>query len=100
MTQPVIEYGATERTEIIDENGSTRTVEQKIHDKAPKLPVRVRYIYRHRTDNTDIATIAQLLKTNLENPHRLDVEFSIERSRNGTANGYYHLVEKYTMLEY
>jgi hypothetical protein len=93
-------FGGVERTEILDEEGSTKTMHQKLRDGFSQKPIRVRYEIRHRTDKTDLETISNIARTLLNDFSKLDAELKLERSKTGEQDGYYHLVECYTVLEY
>lgn len=95
-----IPFGSTERTEIIDDNGSTRTAITNYKDGKPQMPTRLRYSIRHRTDKTDIETIAKIAKDLVDDFSKLDAELKIERSKSGELEGTFDLVECYTVLSY
>lgn len=96
-----IKYGSREKTEFIDDNGSTKTLEEKFHagEKSTK-PVRVRYAIRYRTDKTDLQTLSDIAKDLLTDPMKLDGELKLERSPMGEMEGTYTIVACYTEVEY
>lgn len=98
--QPKVEYGRVETTEIIDGEGSTLTVEKKVEAGVVLKPRRLRYEIRHRTDVMDIEAISKLGKSLINDPMKLDASLKFERTKYGSQNGYYHIVECYTILEY
>lgn len=95
-----MKYGTKEATEFIDDEGSTKTRIERINAGMIAKPVRMRYEIRHRTDRTDIATLASLGQALVDDPLKLDTALRFEKTKNGEHDGYYHIVECYTLLEY
>lgn len=96
---PRMKYGTEEVTKILDENGSTETTVTKTHAGVSKISSR-RLAIRHRTDKTDIKKISEIAAALMNDPLKMDAEIRLERTKHGEMNGYYHLVECYTLVEY
>jgi len=98
-TQTKYQYGEQEVTKVTDDNGSTETVVSKTHAGVTRAVSR-RVKIRHRTDKTDLASLARIAESLLNDPLKLDAELKLERTKYGEEGGYYHIVECYTVLEY
>lgn len=98
-TKPV-RYGTVERSKIIDDNGSTVTQIKKYEDYVAVGPERLRFAIRHRTDKTSLQTIAEIANDLLNDLTKLDAELKLEKTKSGEQQGYFNLVECYTVLEY
>lgn len=94
-----IQYGTEEVTKIIDDNGSTETTTTKHHAGVTTVTSR-RMSIRHRTDKTNLAQLTKIAEALLNDPLKMDAELKLERTKHGELNGYYHIVECYTVLEY
>jgi hypothetical protein len=95
-----MQFGKKEETEIIDEAGSTLTVEHNFSAGVAVKPRRLHYEIRHRTDKTDLETLSQIAQGLISDFSKLDAELKLERTKTGEMQGYYTIVECYTILEY
>lgn len=95
-----MQYGKKEVTEIIDGDGSTLTVENNFSAGVALKPRRLHYEIRHRTDLLDVESIAILAKVLVNSPEKLDASLKLEKTRTGEQQGYFTIVECYTLLEY
>jgi hypothetical protein len=93
-------FGAIAPTQLIDDNGSTKTTETKIHNGQTTGPVRVRYEIRHRTKKDDLLFPSQVISDLLTDMMKLDTLIRLEKTKTGEQEGYYNLVSCYTVLEY
>jgi len=95
-----MEFGKKLSTQLLDDEGSTETkTETYMHGQVQK-PVRIRYEIRHRTDKTDLETLANIAEKLINDPSKFDTELKLEKSKAGEVSGCYHIVECYTALEY
>jgi hypothetical protein len=97
-----IAYGSTERTQILDEQGSTVTTETKFRAGVPNWPVRMRYHILHKCSSQRQEHEAYMLFSNqlVSDKTMLDPAVSIEHTKHGDEAGYYFLKTSYTKLEY
>lgn len=95
-----MQFGKEEVTEIIDADGSTLTVEKNFNAGVTLKPRRLHYEIRHRTDIIDLESLSILARALINDPEKLDASLKFERTKTGEQNGYYHIVECYTLLEY
>lgn len=95
-----MQFGKLETTEVIDEDGSTVTLERNYVAGETVKPKRLHYEIRHRTDKTDLETIARIASSLVNDIAKFDASLRLERTKAGEMNGYYHVVECYTLLEY
>lgn len=97
-----IQFGTKQASEVIDANGSTKTVKEDYRDGEAKKPIRVEYKLRSRVTSADEERQAYLDFSKLleYDPALLDPAFLIEHSVAGKKGGYYYVVRCYTRLEY
>lgn len=95
-----IQYGTEKTTKFIDDNGSTVELEVKYADGKTTGPIRRHYAIRHRTDKTDLQTLELIAAALLNDPFKVDGELKLERTKTGDQEGYYTIIECYTVLEY
>ncbi len=95
-----IRFGATEQTEIIDEEGSTIQKTAHYHAAIIKPPIYIRYKLKHRIRNQEEEL--KLLNEFSEELHKdrsmLEPSCSWEFTKAGDEAGYYHIVKSYTRL--
>lgn len=98
-----ISYGASEKTVILDDNGSTQSTLVNLYDggKVSK-PIRHRYkikvkVHSQKDEHEAYVRFSDDLK---QDPTMLEPSFEIEHTKLGKANGYYFVVKCYTKLEY
>lgn len=95
-----IQYGSDESTKIIDDNGSTETIMYNYAGGERVSPTSRKYRIYHRTDKTDIATLERIAKNLINDPLKLDASLGLDKTKHGERDGYYNIVECYTVLEY
>lgn len=97
-----MQYGTTETSVVIDDNGSTETQIENIRDGAVVLPVKRRYQIKTRVHSRiEEKGVYDKFSLDIETDlSKLDPEFKIERSKIGDQNGYYYTVQCYTKLVY
>lgn len=95
-----IKFGSSDKTEIIDAEGSTKTTTTNFRAKTVLKPIRYRYEIRHRTDKTDIESISRIAKALVDDFSKLDAEIRVERTKQGELEGTFNLIECYTVLSY
>lgn len=99
MSKP-LQFRTTETTEIIDDKGSTKTVQEKYMHGVAQSPKKVKYRIPHPTDLTDIASLEAIAKKLVTDPTKLEKSLEFEHTKRGDKNGYYIIYECYTVLEY
>jgi hypothetical protein len=95
-------FGNTKTTNILDDKGSTVTLEKNIVNNEVKKPIRQHYEWKTRVHN-QIEEHQAYLSFSDELAHdktMLDPSFRIEKTKIGNDNGYYYVIRAYTQLEY
>ena len=97
-----VSFGKTKTTQVIDDNGSTKTTERNYMAGEVTKPSREYFEYRHKVQNEKEEHEAYLdFSLSLHNDKTmLDPAFRIERSKIGDKDGYYFVVKCYTRLVY
>lgn len=95
-----MKYGTERVTTTLDDNGSTLTIETNIREYKSVKPVRKHYAIRQRVWSKKEEMTEYLKFTESMDDKKLDPSFSIERSKEGDAKGYYYVVKQYTIVEY
>jgi len=97
-----IGYGSSEKTEILDDNGSTEATITQFYDGKQSRPVRHRYrIKRKVTSHLEEEEVfKEFMRERLTDKTILDPAIEFEYSPKGVKEGYYFVIKCYTKLEY
>jgi hypothetical protein len=95
-----MQFGTKETTHLLDDEGSTMAKTEKANAGVVAKPVRIRYEIRHRTDKTDLETLARIGYSLINDPAKLDTALKFEHTKYGDQQAYFYIVECYTLLEY
>lgn len=96
--ETLLQYGSKSVTEVLEDGESTKTTEEVYYEGLLQLR-KVHYKVPHRTNKTDIAALEKLCVNLFTDPKKLDPSLTLEHTRNGDKNGYYNIIECYTLLE-
>lgn len=97
-----IPFGSTEKTKILDDEGSTSTTSTTYRGGQVNPPVRTRYTIKVKVKTQQDEHEAYLLFSDelSQNKSMLDPEWKIEHTKFGDDNGCYYVVKSYTVLSY
>jgi hypothetical protein len=97
-----IQFGTSEATKVLDNDGSTVTAELQYKDGIPKSPTRNHYKLRIRVHSPEEERQKYLSfsKELEDNPNMFDPAFLIIHSKEGDKFGYYYVVKCYTLLQF
>lgn len=97
-----MQYGTATTTQILDENGSTEITTEKYVKGIINKPVRKAYEIKTRVKSQaeEHEAYINFSDSLSRDKSKLEPSFKIERSKIGDDNGYYYVVECYSVLEY
>lgn len=95
-------FGTTKATQVIDNEGSTETVIENIHNGDIVKPIRKTFEIKIRVHNQSEEHKAYLEFSDDINRDRtmLDPYFKIEHTKLGNESGFYYCIRCYTTLSY
>lgn len=94
------QYGKQSDKRVLDANGSTLKEESNYVDGTLMYPIRREYEYRHPCDTTDLATLAKIAQSLIEDNTKLDTSITIDKRPLLKGGTRYYIVECYTKLVY
>lgn len=100
MNEKDMQFGAKAKTSVVDEHGSTVTINESVKNGRTVAPIRYNYNFRVRVNSrTDELMAYEEFSSQIsEDRGMIDPQWKVERSRLGEENGFYYVVKSYTRL--